>query len=397
MAARLSGVAARWAIGAALAAVLALASALLWQRSRSAVAFVHHAARPSAPPIARSTRQAPPVELKLFAPLSPIDARSLNDRVPFVAGPVAPAPPYMFAGSPVDRAAAATCLAAAAYYEAGDDAGGEQAVAQVVLNRVRHLAFPKTICGVVFEGAKRRSGCQFTFTCDGALGHKPGEAAWSRARDIADQALSGHVDKTVGTATHYHAAYVVPYWKASLDKLAAVAGQIYYRWHGAWGRPAAFALRPAGGEQLDARLAGLPGAQVAILGGSGGLDVANAAGAALPSLSIPGVSRAALHGSLVRAMDGDAGQYALQLSASAGAGSYAEAARAICRSRPDCIVMGWLHADHVPTKLPVLPARMQSMAFLYRKSSLIGEAKAYWNCGQVPRSSRADCLPGTAR
>ncbi|MBV9840245.1 MAG: cell wall hydrolase [Sphingomonadaceae bacterium] len=384
-------------IAAVLIVALGLASALLLHRPQAGVHRAPAAVRVQRLPAAPPVRAAPPVELKLFAPVSPTDARALNDRVPFVAGPVKPAPPFKFAGPPVDRAAAETCLAAAAYYEAGDDAEGEQAVAQVVLNRLRHPAFPKTVCGVVFEGAERRSGCQFTFTCDGALARRPSEAAWNRARDVADRALSGYVDKPVGTATHYHAAYVVPYWKASLDKLAAVAGQIYYRWHGAWGQPAALALRPAGGERLDPRLSALPGAQAVLVGGGDQLDVANAAGAALPSLSIPGVPRTALRGSLVRAMDGDAGQYVLQLASSGGASGYAEIARAICRSRADCIVMGWLRADHVPAKLPVLPARMQSMAFLYRKSSILDLAKAYWNCGQVARANRSDCLPGTAR
>ncbi|MCZ3110870.1 cell wall hydrolase, partial [Acinetobacter baumannii] len=67
------------------------------------------------------------------------------------------------------QARAIDCMAAAVLYEAGDDAVGQRAVAQVVINRVRHPAFPKTICAVVFQGSDRATGCQFTFTCDGAL------------------------------------------------------------------------------------------------------------------------------------------------------------------------------------------------------------------------------------
>ena len=68
------------------------------------------------------------------------------------------------------------CLADAVYYEArGETPSGQAAVAQVVMNRVRHPAFPKSICGVVFQGAYNRTGCQFSFACDGSM---------RRARDI---------------------------------------------------------------------------------------------------------------------------------------------------------------------------------------------------------------------
>src|SRR3546814_17214212 len=88
----------------------------------------------------------------------------------------------------------------------------------IVLNRVRHPAFPKTVCGVVFQGSERSTGCQFTFTCDGALTRRFSDAAWDRARDIAKAALTGHVAKAVGYATHYHTDWVVPYWSRSEER-----------------------------------------------------------------------------------------------------------------------------------------------------------------------------------
>ncbi|WP_398286925.1 cell wall hydrolase [Sphingomonas daechungensis] len=61
-------------------------------------------------------------------------------------------------------------MTSAVYYEAGQESlDGQRAVAQVVLNRVRHPAFPANVCGVVYEGSTRATGCQFTFTCDGSL------------------------------------------------------------------------------------------------------------------------------------------------------------------------------------------------------------------------------------
>ncbi|MFT2129823.1 cell wall hydrolase, partial [Staphylococcus epidermidis] len=85
---------------------------------------------------------------------------------------------------------------------------GQASVAQVILNRMRHPAYPKTVCGVVFQGSERTTGCQFSFTCDGAMGRPPSAEGWARARAVAASALNGFVAADVGMATHYHANYV---------------------------------------------------------------------------------------------------------------------------------------------------------------------------------------------
>jgi hypothetical protein len=113
-------------------------------------------------------------------------------------------------------------------------------VAQVILNRVRHPAYPKSICGVVYQGSERKTGCQFTFTCDGSLARRPERDRWEQARMIAIGAISGAVEPSVGMATHYHANYVLPYWASSLDKISQIGTHIFYRWKGAWGRRRAF-------------------------------------------------------------------------------------------------------------------------------------------------------------
>jgi spore germination cell wall hydrolase CwlJ-like protein len=141
------------------------------------------------------------------------------------------------------------CLTQAAYFEAGGNGpAGEAAVIQVVLNRVRHPTFPKSVCGVVYEGSDRDGGCQFTFTCDGALQQPVDPAVWDEARKVAQSALSGHVDLAVGTATYYHADYVFPLWAPSLVKLATVGPHIFYRMAGIEGAAAALTGRYAGGE-----------------------------------------------------------------------------------------------------------------------------------------------------
>ncbi len=140
------------------------------------------------------------------------------------------------------------CLTQAVYYEArGEGRDGQRAVAQVVLNRVRHAAFPKTICGVVFQGANRRTGCQFSFTCDGSMRGNVNRAAWDRARDIAGKALSGAVYAPVGNATHFHTTAVSPVWRGSMIRVTQVGQHLFYRFGGRSGSREAFsyAARPS--------------------------------------------------------------------------------------------------------------------------------------------------------
>jgi spore germination cell wall hydrolase CwlJ-like protein len=114
------------------------------------------------------------------------------------------------APAPVAAAPAATltrdvdCLAAAVYYEArGEPPEGQAAVAQVVLNRSHRIGFPKSVCGVIYQGAQGR-GCQFSFVCSGAMSGPREPTAWTRARDVATRALSGYVMSAVGAATAFH-------------------------------------------------------------------------------------------------------------------------------------------------------------------------------------------------
>jgi len=133
------------------------------------------------------------------------------------------------------------CLTQAVYYEArGEGRDGMKAVAQVVLNRVRHPAFPKSVCGVVFQGANRSTGCQFSFTCNGAMRGRVNSAAWDRARTIATSALSGEVFGTVGNATHFHTTGVSPQWRNSLVRVSQVGDHLFYRFGGRSGSSAAF-------------------------------------------------------------------------------------------------------------------------------------------------------------
>jgi spore germination cell wall hydrolase CwlJ-like protein len=207
-------------------------------------------AAPAIQPAARLQAQAEAMVPTEVRRISAESAEAINASVPVVDGPNPAARPFSLAGvSAADRARSLDCLTAAVYYEAATEpVDGQRAVAQVVLNRVRHPAYPNTVCGVVFEGAQRRTGCQFSFTCDGALRHAPMPAYWERARGIAARALNGDVYAPVGLALNYHANYVVPNWSSSLVKNANVGLHIFYLWRGNQGRPAAFTDAYAGAE-----------------------------------------------------------------------------------------------------------------------------------------------------
>lgn len=177
------------------------------------------------------------------------DAMLINALRPVGGEPPPPARPFVLKASEDDRARAEACLTQAIYYEAAiEPVEGMQAVAQTVINRLRHPGYPKSVCGVVYEGSQRTTGCQFSFTCDGSLARVPDPVLWERARGVARRALNGFVLKTVGTSTHYHADYVAPYWAPTLYKIARIGRHIFYRWTGPAGLPRAFNGRYAGGE-----------------------------------------------------------------------------------------------------------------------------------------------------
>lgn len=179
------------------------------------------------------------------------EARLINALRPISRSPLADMPAFRLAGETDDARRALTCLTQAVYYEAAREPElGQAAVAQVVLNRVRHPGYPKSVCGVVYQGAARSTGCQFTFTCDGSLSRAPDPALWASAAAVARSALSGRVVREVGSATHYHADYVAPYWAPTLVKLAQIGAHIFYRWTGPSGERAAFNGRYAGGEAI---------------------------------------------------------------------------------------------------------------------------------------------------
>lgn len=128
------------------------------------------------------------------------------------------------------RQAEENCLARAVYFEARSESElGQLAVAKVVLNRVKDPNYPKTICGVVYQGADRRNSCQFSFACDGVADEVTSKTAWDRSKRIAQKAIAGdQTIRVIGAATNYHADYVRPKWAKEMRKLIKIGRHIFY-------------------------------------------------------------------------------------------------------------------------------------------------------------------------
>jgi spore germination cell wall hydrolase CwlJ-like protein len=179
------------------------------------------------------------------------DAGSAPGMLNAMVGPAAR--PMLVDNSGVDRTRAEQCLTAAVYYEAATEPdAGQRAVAQVVLNRVAHRSYPNTVCGVVYQGSERKTGCQFSFTCDGSLARVPNRFFWERAAAVARAALAGYVYTPVGLATHYHTFAVHPYWSDSLLNIANIGAHRFFRIPGRAGEAGAFQFAYAGGEPIAA-------------------------------------------------------------------------------------------------------------------------------------------------
>jgi hypothetical protein len=306
----------------------------------------------------------------------PDDARARNAAVPFAAGPLAAAPPFGFAGTPQDMARAVDCLALAALAEAGPSDPGQRAVIQVVLNRVRHPAFAKTVCGVVFEGSERATGCQFTFTCDGSLARRYGLASWETARQRAAEALAGKVYAPVGLATHYHTDWVYPYWSPSLTKLARVDTHLFFRWPGYWGSRAALRAGYAGGE---------PDVSAT------GPDALAVAEASLPPPVLP-ADTPRISGGAVTMRDPTGRANFITIAPGTDPAGAVAIARTLCREGATCRVLGWASRTEIPAAFPVPPAARASLLFSFTRDPG-GSEIALYDCTRFAGLPREQCIP----
>lgn len=208
----------------AVSLFLSLSGATLTGRAQAEP--MAYAAAPPRQPDSAALQAIGAVTAEAFYPMSPRPADlpppMLADRLFSVVPEVPKSPPI----SKTDLA----CLATAIYFEArGEPENGQIAVAQVILNRVHAERFPRSVCGVVYQGANGKGGCQFSFACDGKPDRVREKRAWATAERIARDALAGHVRlANVGPATHYHATYVSPRWARKMQRLAKIGQHIFY-------------------------------------------------------------------------------------------------------------------------------------------------------------------------
>jgi len=361
----------------ALLALAAIAGVLYASAPGSGGKDARGRPHPVAPP-AEVVPEVAPMEL---APVTVEDARTANAQVPLITKGFTPARPFVYPGDLDNRARARDCMAAAMLYEAGDDGKGQIAVGQVVINRVRHPAFPKSICEVVFQGAERATGCQFTFTCDGALARRYSDAAWKRAQDNASMMLAGLVDPAVGLATHYHTDWVRPYWSDSLEKIAVVDTHLFFRWPGYWGTPGAFRGAVLGRDPVETPLAAI--------------SLAHAGG---PPIELAGVdTNAAVGEPRIVTGQSDVGAATrdsiyIQLDRRAPPESFVTLALRLCGEREYCKLMGWTNPVLKPEGEAMSATQRAAMTFSYLRDDKAGFEKALWNCAEYQRDDKRQCM-----
>ena len=320
-------------------------------------------------------------------------AQARNAGVAFAAIGPGSASPFTFRGSAADRARARDCLALAGMAEAGGGDGDQRAVMQVILNRVRHPAFAGSVCGVVFEGSQRPTGCQFSFTCDGSLARRYSDAAWSAARMRAEEMLGGATHAPVGNATHFHADYVYPWWSDRLDKVAKVGPHIFFRWRGFWGSRQALSARYNGAEPDPLRLRDTALVIAAANPLPGLLD----SGEAVRSITRDSVVRAAGEPPRAAASAGQpgpgAGVHFVLVSPGDSPAALVDRARSLCAGGGYCRVQGWSDPAQVPASLPLTDAARRSLRFSFAAANANGGEAVFLDCRLFSAPDIGTCLP----
>jgi len=121
------------------------------------------------------------------------------------------------------------CLAMTLYWEAkGEGEDGMIAVAAVVLNRVKHPAFPNSVCGVVHHG-REEGPCQFSWWCDGKSDWPQNSKIWRRAEGIANKALHKKLSDPTGGSLYYHHTAILPSWRTAFTRTAVIGRHAFYR------------------------------------------------------------------------------------------------------------------------------------------------------------------------
>lgn len=115
------------------------------------------------------------------------------------------------------------CLQMALYHEArGEGVRGQEAVASVILNRVRIGRWGDTICDVV-------SPVQFSFVRQDLSTPPIKEPdAWDLAGAIARAMLAQGPLPELSEADHFHTIHVAPGWRRAMIRIARIGDHVFY-------------------------------------------------------------------------------------------------------------------------------------------------------------------------
>lgn len=120
------------------------------------------------------------------------------------------------------------CMATNSYFEARNEPKeGIIAVHNVVLNRVSDERFPDNPCEVIYQ--RNRRGCQFSWYCDGKSDNPRNIELYNELEDLAEEVYIGIHDDVTNGAQFYHANYVRPRWRHSMQKTRQIGAHIFYR------------------------------------------------------------------------------------------------------------------------------------------------------------------------
>ena len=120
-------------------------------------------------------------------------------------------------------------LARTIYGEArGEGRAGMEAVASVIMNRVRSTRYPNSVAGVVLQEWQFSTWDITDPNRIKIMTVTDADPLFFQAKEIARQAVAGTLPDRTGGALHYHAKSVKPAWAATGKISAVIGNHLFY-------------------------------------------------------------------------------------------------------------------------------------------------------------------------